>query len=138
PRLLCQGSGAADRIVVEVSDLGRHEAADLSLGPTRSEKRAVQSPSPGYTSITVEPASARVKRINADCLEGGYMMSSNVTRPVRSPHQSAGRISRGRGASELRQSAVHRNLAGGHEAAVRRRQEGGHRTDLRRIGHALH
>ena len=40
-------------------------------------------------------------------------------------------------ASELRQAAVHGELAGGHEAAVRRRQEGSRRPELRRIAHAL-
>src|SRR6185312_13642178 len=32
-RLLRQGPGAADRIVVEMGDLGRHEAVDPSFGP---------------------------------------------------------------------------------------------------------
>ena len=40
-------------------------------------------------------------------------------------------------ALELRQPAVDRDLAGGHEAAVLRSEKSGHRSDLRRIGHAL-
>src|SRR5690348_13932372 len=34
-----------------------------------SEKRRVQSPLPGHTSITIEPASARANRINSELLE---------------------------------------------------------------------
>src|SRR3546814_9443562 len=39
--------------------------------------------------------------------------------------------------SDLRQAAVHRELAGGHEAAVIRREKGRPRRDFRRFGHAL-
>ncbi len=38
-----------------------------------SEKRRVQSPSPGYTSMMVEPASTRANRINSDCLPWSYI-----------------------------------------------------------------
>ena len=46
-RLLRKRPHAADRIVLEVGDFGRHEAVDPSFGPTTLEKRRVQSPSPG-------------------------------------------------------------------------------------------
>src|SRR5271168_3150968 len=35
-----------------------------------SENRRVQSPLPGQTSITVEPASVRANRINSECVDG--------------------------------------------------------------------
>src|SRR3546814_18176310 len=40
--------------------------------------------------------------------------------------------------SDLRQAAVHRELAGGHEAAVLSRANGRPRAAFRLVGHALH
>src|SRR5580698_3574391 len=40
------------------------------------EKRQVQSPSPGYMSMTVEPASTRANLINSDCLDWSYIAIS--------------------------------------------------------------
>src|SRR5271170_538505 len=40
-----------------------------------SENRRVQSPLPGQTSITVEPAPVRANRINSECVEGFIAIS---------------------------------------------------------------
>ena len=49
-----------------------------AIGPTMSEKRRVQSPSPGYTSMTVEPAPTRANRITSDSLDGSYIGISST------------------------------------------------------------
>src|SRR5579859_5102529 len=80
-----------------------------------SEKRRVQVPSPGYTSITVEPASIRANRINSDSLDWSYIGLS---------------LRRNFSPSDGRETAIDRQIHPVHEARLIRSEKQRGRRDF--------